>query len=228
MLISWVQETVSAVESLVGPLPFRLDIRMHRAGDAGEPVPWANTRRGNTQGVNFHVNPAFPLTDFRQDWTAAHELSHLIIPYLGRDAAWFAEGFASFMQYQVMMAAGVLSAEQADDRYLSRLDRARRNYPFQHMPFPESAADLRASGRYPTMYWGGAVYFLQVDHQLLTSHDTSLINVLADYLACCRRNRSNLDNLITDLDLVSETTVFSTTLEGFRTTPGFPDYKMLE
>lgn len=224
----WIKETVTGVESLVGTLPFTLDIRVHRAGSAGEPVPWANTRRGSTQGVNFHVNPHFSLDEFRRDWTAAHELSHLIIPYLGRSSAWFAEGFASFMQYQVMMAVGVLDAEQADDRYLTRLNRARRNYPYQHTPFPDSTADLRASGRYPTMYWGGAAYFLQVDQHLRDNHDTSLINVLQAYLNCCRRNRGNLDHLVAALDQVSEAKVFSATLQNFRTKPGFPDYQMLE
>lgn len=227
-LQTWIEDTVAGVEALVGPYPFELQIRMYRKDGAREPVPWANTIRGSEQGVNFHVDPLFSLEEFRSDWTAAHELSHLIFPYLGRTDSWFSEGFASFMQYQVMMATRDLTADEATARYLSRLNRASRDYPYQSSAFSDAAPKLRRTGKYPVMYWGGAAYFLQVDEMLRRSSGETLISVLDSYMQCCRRDRKSLDALVRDLDRLSNSSVFSDCLRKFRTEPGFPAYDMLE
>jgi len=207
----------------VGPLPFTLHIYLHRYDGAREPVPWAQTQRSSAQGVHFYVNADFSARALRADWTAPHELSHLIIPYLGRQHAWFAEGFASYMQYQVMVAAGVITAQQAHEKYLQRFERAQGKYAMQDMPFSEAAPKLRDQRQYPTMYWGGAIYFWQVAQQL-RAQDKNLIAVLRDYLACCRRNRDGLDELVAQLDEVSQSQVFSRTLQEFRHSRGFPAF----
>jgi len=227
-LTQWITSTVAGVEALVGPYPFDVHVRLYRIDGAREPVPWANTRRGSIQGVNFHVDPSFDLEAFQRDWTASHELSHLILPYLGRKHSWFAEGFASYMQYQVMMATNQLSASDANQRYLTRLNRARRDYRYDDAPFVSAAPKLRQERKYPVMYWGGAAYFLQIDDALAASSNTSLIAVLRDYFQCCRSNRKTFRNLISDLDRLSGGSQFSQRLETFRTRPGFPDYDMLQ
>jgi len=223
-LVAWVDETAAAVESLVGAFPMDVRVHFHRRDGARQPVPWANTQRYRGQGVHLHVNPQFSLQAFRDDWTAPHELSHLMLPYLGRRHAWFAEGFASYMQYRVMQSMGVLTAADAARRYRDRLERAERGYDYPDRPFVDAAPRLRAEGRYPVMYWGGAVYFGQVD-AALASHGTSLVAVVRDYMACCRRNHAELTGLIAELDRVSGTTVFADTLARFRATPGFPDFR---
>lgn len=220
-LVSWVEEAAAGVETLVGAFPMDVEIHFHRRAGAREPVPWANTRRGRVQGVHFHVDPRFPPAAFRRDWTAPHELAHLVLPYVGRQHAWFAEGFASFMQYQVMHAMGVLSDEAAASRLRQRLARAARDYDYPDRSFADAAPSLRAEGRYPVMYWGGAAYFLQVD-DTLRRHDTNLIAVLRDYTACCRRNRASLEALIGQLDELSGSDAFATTLARFRSERGFP------
>jgi hypothetical protein len=226
MLTTWVEETLNGVEALVGPLPFDVHIRMYRRDGSAEPVPWANTRRGRRQGVNFHVDPGYELAAFQRDWTAAHELSHLILPYLGEKNAWFAEGFASYMQYQVMMATGQLTAGEARERYRDRFSRARNRYPFHNEPFAQAAPQLRQARAYPVMYWGGAAYFLQVDEMLQDMQGSSLSSVLASYLACCRRDTKNLESLVATLDRLSDSHIFSTHLQRFRTEPGFPSFDM--
>ncbi len=165
-LAVWVEETYAAVVRLAGPLPVPTRVYFHRRDGAREPVPWAHTQRSSRQGVHLHVDPRFPLADFRRDWTAPHELSHLILPYLGRRHAWFAEGFASYLQYAVMQTMGVLSADEARRRYQRNLERAERGYEHPRRPFVAAAPRLRAEGKYPVMYWGGAAYFMQVDRAL--------------------------------------------------------------
>lgn len=221
-LTTWVEETAAGVEALVGDFPVDVTIHFHRRAKSREPVPWANTRRGRVQGVHFHVNPRHSLAAFRRDWTAPHEFAHLVLPYVGRQHAWFAEGFASFMQYRVMHAMGVLSAEQANARLQARLAAAARDYRYLDRSFTDAAPRLRAEGRYPVMYWGGAAYFLQVD-AALRRRGTDLIAVLRTYAACCRRNRAPLDALVAELDALSGGDDFTAALDRFRSEPGFPE-----
>ncbi|HEX7038357.1 MAG TPA: hypothetical protein VF210_21510 [Pseudomonadales bacterium] len=224
-LEGWIRETQAAVERLVGPFPMPVTVHLHRRASDREPVPWAHTRRWRGQAVHFHVDTRHPPEAFRRDWTAPHELSHLILPYLGRRAAWFAEGFASYMQYQVMIAMGVLDEAEAGERYRARIGRASARYPYPRLSFVEAAPRLREDRLYPVMYWGGATYFLRVD-QALRREGSSLPAVLRRYLACCRRDRQTLDALLGELDRLAPAPVFTgqyRRLAGERGFPALPD-----
>lgn len=222
MVRNWLTESFAALEAHVGALPIPVHVHIHRKSPADEPVPWAQTRRGRPQGVDFYIDPRFARDDFRQDWTAAHELSHLILPYLGSKHAWFAEGFASYMQYQVMQAKGVLTEAETERRYRSNIARAERNYRLHDKSFVDAAPQLRAEGRYPTMYWGGAVYFRRVE-AALRHNGRSLQAVLSTYLRCCRRNYDDLDHLIATLDRLAGRPYFSQEYTRLRNSKGFPE-----
>lgn len=226
-LVVWITDVAAGVESLVGPYPFDVRIRFVRSRSS-EPVPWANTLRGRTQGVRFHVDPGFSLDELRADWTAPHELSHLILPYLGRDNSWFAEGFASFMQHQVMYAMGTLDDRSLAHRYRERLGAAERDYDYPDRPFVDVGPRLRAERKFPTMYWGGAVFFLRVNEALEREKQRSLLAVLAEYMQCCRGNRSTLNDVLTQLDELAGASVFSAQLTAFQSTPGFPQHDDIE
>lgn len=224
-LILWVQHTIHGIEDHIGAYPFDLHIFFYRR-KAEEPVPWAHTERNHRQGVHFHVDPSFTLRDFLDDWTAPHELSHLILPYLGNQHSWFAEGFASYMQYQIMQTSGVISTEEASQKYSKHVKRASRNYPFPKLSLAEAAPKLRAQWDFPTMYWAGAIYFMQVDHEL-RNNNSSLQKVLAAYLQCCRDDGGSLTSVINALDKVSGSNIFKTNIKVFTDTPGFPKHKHL-
>lgn len=224
-LKQWVDEAYAGLEQLVGTPSFDITIEMHRSSSR-EPVAFGHTRRGSRQGVSFYVNPSYTLQQFRKDWKASHELSHLIIPYLGESNAWFAEGFASFMQFQVMQQMGVLNEDQAFARYMERFNRAKRGYDYPELPFARAASRLRSRGKYPTMYWGGAAYFWQINHALVNQHQISLIDVLTDYLDCCRHRGHRINSLVQQFDQLSDSNLFSTTLSRFKRAPGFPKFRM--
>ncbi len=218
----WITGTVAGVERAVAPFPFDVHINFYRAGRGSSPVPWANTIRSRRQGVNFHVNPEHSLASFQRDWTAPHELSHLLVPYVGKRHAWFAEGFASFMQYQVMRELEVVDAAEAQRRYRAKIARAKRRYDLHDLPFVDAAATLAARRQYPTMYWGGAVYFLQMDRQL-KARGSSMLDVLQQFVDCCRQRRHGFDGLVAELDRIASRAVFSRRLDAWRLEPGFPD-----
>ena len=221
-LSAWINETQEALESLVGKPPFDVHIFFHRINGGREPVPWAHTERSGRQGVHFHVDPRFPMSDFRQDWTAPHELSHLVLPYLGSKHAWFAEGFASYMQYQVLGAMGVLTPAEVAQSYQRKLERSKQNYDYPDSPFAAAAKRLRAEGKYPVMYWGGAAYFLRVGQELGQSPGQGLIATLKSYLSCCRQDEDDLQALLAELDRLAGSDAFMRNLQRFRSVAGFP------
>jgi hypothetical protein len=225
-LMKWVEMTVDGIEKYVTSYPFNLHIYFHKKRFANEPVPWAHTERSYRQGVHFHVNPGYSLNDFLSDWTAPHELSHLLIPHLGQKNSWFAEGFASYMQYQIMQAMGIITEAQVQERYRRSIRKANNKYNLKNVPFISAVPVLRARRDHPTLYWGGAVYFLQVD-KALVSRDSSLIEVLSNYVACCRHKRHDLDDLIKQLDRLSSSQIFSEQFAAMRRQPGFPEISNL-
>lgn len=225
-LTEWITRTVAGIEDFMGPYPFDIHVNFYRARRGDSPVPWASTVRSRRQGINFHVNPEHSLAAFFSDWTAPHELSHLLIPYVGRSNSWFAEGFASYMQYQVMHAMRTIDDDEMRARYRAKIDRAKRDFDLHDLPFAEAADHLKARRQYSTMYWGGAVYFLQVDRALRQRED-SLLAVLRKFVNCCRFGTQSLDDLVSVLDSLASDKVFSNQLDLMRTRPGFPDHSAL-
>ncbi|MEM1402435.1 MAG: hypothetical protein AAGG55_03835 [Pseudomonadota bacterium] len=221
-LRSWITETSSALERYVGPFPFDVHVHFHRAANSDEPVPWANTWRAGKQSINFHVDPIYSLDEFRDDWTAPHELSHLILPYLGRSNAWFAEGFASYLQFSVMVEAGIIDEAEAIRRREKRMLPAIAPLHDADMPLPDYMPELKRRGAYPTFYWGGSIYFERVDMQL-QAQGSSLQEALRDFLTCCRMQRRSLDDLTGELDRLVGSRVFSEELLVIRSTPGMPE-----
>ena len=223
---TWLVETHDALEQLVGKLPFTTELYIHRTSSR-EPVPWANTERSAIQGVHFHIDPSYSLEDFRNDWTAPHELSHLVIPYVGHANSWFAEGFASYMQYQVMHQMGVLDKNAMRKRYQKNLQKADSRYTHERMPFATAAPKLRAERNYPTMYWGGAAYFLQADAELMNDHRPGLVATLARYTQCCRMQGHALNDVVASLDKLSGGSTLADLMHRFENQPGFPHHENL-
>src|SRR5690606_17791125 len=119
-----------------------------------EPVPWAYvTRVSGNRGIVMNIDLSYSLEEFNSDWVGPHELSHLSIPFIGRENSWFSEGYASFMQYQIMAQMGSVNWSELNDKYNMRIGKVKKYYD-SDIPFDEMAGDLRARYRYPEMYWG--------------------------------------------------------------------------
>ncbi|WP_419810887.1 hypothetical protein [Bacterioplanoides sp.] len=241
----WLTEVHNSMTDLYGELPFPIYLKLYRVDrhtddDMGEPVPWARTRRQtNRQSLEFYIDTRYSLDDLRRDWTAPHEFSHLIFPYLGEKDAWLAEGFASYLQYQVMKKIGVIDGYTHQQRLIKQIQKAEKNYAISpalrsfrqsELPaFAEVAPVLRLYGDHPTMYWGGAVFFLQVDAQL--QKKGGLQSVLKRYIKCCRtlsyqdHSEQTTQQLLDTLDRLSFSQIFSDTYQQFQSKAGFPEYR---
>lgn len=217
-LTTWLNGVSEVVANTLGPFDFPVNLYVHLSERGGEPVPWANTVRHEEQAVRFYVDPSFSLEDFQRDWTAPHELAHLSLPFLGRENMWFAEGYASFMQWYLLEKQGILDSATVHQKYRERLDRALLRME-SDLPFPELCEELLKRHDYPSVYWGGAVFFFQINNRLIAEHNTDLFTVIRSYQQRGRLEDKTLNELVQSLDTVSGTNLFSETLVRFTSMP---------
>jgi len=223
-LATWLNGVSEAVADELGSYPFPVNLYLHLSDRGGEPVPWAHTVRHGEQGVHFYVNPEYPLEAFQQDWTASHELSHLSLPFLGREKMWFAEGYASFMQWYLLEKQGVLDSAVVHQKYRDRIDRAMLRLE-SDKPFPELCEELLQRHDYPSIYWGGACYFFQVNQQLKAEHETDLFAVIRIYQTRGRMKDKTLEELVQSLDRISGSSIFTDHLKVFIEQPASTVFK---
>jgi hypothetical protein len=214
----WLNSVTGAAESTLGVYPFTLHFYIHRRNGSSEPVPWASTRRHSVQGVDFYIDPSYSLQSFLDDWTAPHEIGHLSIPYIGREQAWFAEGFASYMQYQIMQKLGICSEQQVMEIYAEKIDRVRPYYN-RDQDFVSVAKDLQSRNRYSDMYWGSASYFMQIDKRLTVEHGQEFTGFIKEYQLCCRLKDESFEELIESWDRLLGEPLFSNMLQSYQTGP---------
>ncbi|MDX1555300.1 MAG: hypothetical protein R3212_04680 [Xanthomonadales bacterium] len=224
-LTDWVRHAHAGLERLFGEMPYSYDVHFHRTGRSREPVPWAHTwKYWNRRAVNFYVDPRYSNREFESDWTAYHELSHLMFPYLGRSGMWFAEGIASYLQYQAMYAAGELSWSQAITRYQGRFNAARKYRRLDDYAIVDLVNIGRRSGSNVRLYWGGAAYFLEVDRRLHSELGIRLNDVIRDYLDCCFGSRGRgASGMIRTFDRLSGSRIFSDVYRETVKEAGFPE-----
>jgi hypothetical protein len=212
----WLAAGVNATRQTLGIYPRPLELYVYPK-KSNQPVPWAHTRRDSHESIHFYVDARYSLDKFTEDWTVYHEIAHLAIPFVGEDYAWFSEGFASYMQYQIMAQSGVLTLplEQA---YLNKI--APHLNLFQNEQSAASiATQLMKKRKFPAAYWGGAWFFMLADQQLKSKHNTSLSYIISRYQHAGRREDKTILMLLTSLDKLINDTLFMDLLTQFEHDP---------
>ncbi|WP_223787050.1 hypothetical protein [Marinicella meishanensis] len=209
LLSDWVKQMAASV-ARVGesfPLPEVQVLVVLMTGSQG-PVPWGQVNRAGGQGVLLVVNPESSRASLFADWTAAHEFSHLLMPYTPYDR-WLSEGFASYHQNITRMRVGLLDEPTAWSKLIAGFERGQRTAQ------QRSAPVLKEAGRRHNMqmYWGGAVFALKADVALQQQSGgrMSLSKTLAGLQDCCLdTGRSwTARSLFQEMDRISASTVFT-------------------
>ena len=223
-LQEWVLHSQQGMNALFGELPYSYRVHFHRSKRGRGPTPWAHTDKRRGRAVHFHVNTAYAWDLFKKDWTASHELSHLMFPYLGREGSWFAEGLASYLQYQIMYASNTLSWKQVSNKLEERFRAARKTLDYENISIVNLSNIATHRGPFVRLYWGGAAYFMNVDMALHKKKGQGLNAVIKQYLACCLYNNyQSAEEMIKVFDLISGTNIFSLTLRQTVAQKGFPE-----
>lgn len=185
------------------------------------------TRRGEEM-VELYVNAERPIEEFYDDWTATHEFSHLMLPYVASRHRWISEGFASYYQNVLMSRAGRYTPEETWKKLHDGFDRGHQSRP-ELSPNEAAAAGVRAARM--KIYWSGAAIALLADVELRERSDgqESLDIVLDRLQQCClpSPHRWSGPQLFSKLDSLIEEPVFMPLYRRYADTPGFPEVRPL-
>ena len=124
--------------------------------------------RGGGVAAEFFVDETRSLDSFREDWTAAHELSHMLLPFVTRNDRWLSEGLASYYQNVLRARDGRLSEEQAWQKLHSGFERGRAGSGSSS----EAKASSSGWGSIMHIYWSGAAIMLMADSELRMLSDS--------------------------------------------------------
>ena len=206
-LILYFTEVTDATFKVLGEYPFKVHYFIHRSDSDKEPIPWAHTERSEVEAVHFYVCADFDLGDFRADWTAPHEISHLSIPFLGKENAWFSEGYATYMQLQILKEMGVYTADEMAKRYVLKDELVAEDFA-KNKPFLDEVKSMRAQYNYPAMYWGSVRYFRKINEQLTSEEQISLAQHIKSYQKTNRLKDESFEDLIQSLDVGLKKPIF--------------------
>ena len=222
---AWITENADAVASVYGRFPRQTpQILVIAIGQRGETVPWAHVLRGGGAAVEFFVDETRSLNSFREDWTATHELSHLLLPYVARNDRWVSEGLASYYQNVLRARDGRLSEQQAWQKLNSGFERGRAGTRSGSLA---KATTSSGWGSVMRIYWSGAAIMLKADSELrrLSDGRQSLDTALAALQRCCfgRERTWQARELFAELDRITGTSVFKDLYREHVEDDKFPD-----
>lgn len=224
---AWVEDAARSVAAVYGRFPVPSpQILVMPGARAAEPTPWAYVLRGGQAAAHFFVNQRRPLRDYVEDWTAPHELSHLLLPYVRSQDAWLSEGMASYYQGIVRARSGVIPPEEAWQRMHSSFKRA-RDWSARGATLAQATERMFRDGGYMRVYWSGAAILLLADVRLRRDSGgrQSLDTVLEAFGRCCLDPDPEWTarRVFDRFDQIAGTTVFRELYDAHVNAEAFPD-----
>ncbi len=230
-IVEWLRSASSNVSLAYGRFPNpspRVVVIPTRGRSWGgdSPVPFGRVTRSGGEKIEFFVNPDRPIEEYYADWTATHEFSHLMLPYVRSRHKWISEGFASYYQNILMARAGHYTESEAWQKLYAGFERGRRSRPELS---PNEAAAAGISKARMKIYWSGAAIALLADIELRErSGGRESLDVALDRLqrCCLPSNRSwSGPTLFAKLDSLIDEPVFMPLYRKHADTAGFPDMR---
>jgi M61 glycyl aminopeptidase len=226
-LFDWVRVTATDVSLAYGrfpnPSPQVIVVPVSGAQRDGA-VPYGRVIRNGGEMVQFFISPGRPIEEFMGDWTATHEFSHLMLPYLNRRHRWIAEGFAQYYQNVLLARSGEYDQQHAWQKLYEGFERGHKSRPEMS---PNEAAEGGIRTGLMKIYWSGAAIALMADVQLReqSGGKETLDTVLGHLQQCCLPADKvwTGPELFRTLDSFTDQPVFMPLYRRYADTAGFPD-----
>jgi hypothetical protein len=211
-----------------GKLPEdKFHITIKRASGHGGPVPWGQVNRHTSSGVTdvlLVIHPEQGVDALLSDWTAFHELSHLLIPYRGYGNLWLSEGLASYYQNIIQARSGRFDAKEMWRRIMAGFERGRQQQRYQQLSLTQVSDRMLETRQFMRIHWSGVLYWLTADVTLRREHHTSLDQALMQLRACCMQDELSAQEIVEKLDALTGTRVFTPLFYRFAESKNMPDY----
>jgi hypothetical protein len=242
MLARWITEVAEQVRGVHGRFPSRtLQVLLvpmlgnetrRQVAPGTAPPPWyarmpeavgfGRILRDGGNAAELQVVQTASPSALRADWTATHEFSHLLLPYLREPGSWISEGFADYYQNLLMARAGHYTEADGWRRLIAGFERGRGDGAF-----PETLREALLHGGENALmrrYWTGAVVALQADVEL-RRHGDSLDALLGRLAACCLPSAQawTTEQLFARLDALAGRRVFTGVHDGWLDRRDYPD-----
>jgi hypothetical protein len=226
-IMDWVQATATDISLAYGryPNPSPQVVVIPVASSRGDsPVPFGRVVRDGGETVELFIDASRPMRDFYADWTATHEFSHLMVPYLHSEYRWISEGLAQYYQNVLLARAGAYDERYAWQKIYAGLERGRNSRPELS---PNAAASGNARAARMKVYWSGAALALMADVALRerSGGEESLDTVLEHFQSCCLPSQDAWSGpeFLAKLDSLAGEPVFMPLYRRYADTAGFPD-----
>jgi hypothetical protein len=229
--VEWTRETAEHITLAYGrfPNPYARVLLLPSANRRGESaVQFGRVVRDGGETIELMIDPTKPEESFLGDWTATHEFSHLMLPYVNRDERWISEGFAQYYQNILLARAGRYTQQIAWQKLNSGLTRGRESAPALS---PNEAAAGDARNTRMKVYWSGAALALLADVELRrrSGGKESLDHVLGRFQSCClpsRRTWTGME-LFEKFDTLIDEPLFVNLYQRYADSAGFPAFRPL-
>ncbi len=222
----WIKESVLAVASVFDSFPqSQPQVLVIPVGRRRMAALGAQVIRGGGMAVVLMVDENRPLEEFTGDWTATHEFSHMLFPYISSRDRWLSEGLASYYQNVLRARNGRLTETQAWQKLYEGFKRGEKG------THGGSLAQASRDGWRSTMrvYWSGAALMLQADMQLRETSGgrQSLDTALQSLSYCCLENGRTWRaiEMFAKLDELTGTEIFSALYDEHVHAESFPDMR---
>ncbi len=229
-LIRWVDYTTGLLDYSGGfPLP-QAQVLVVPINSGSGPVPWGQVYRAGFGAAHFFVNADLSYQTFVDDWTGAHEISHLLHPYLGNAGRWMGEGLATYYQNVLRIRSGDLSEFQGWQKLIQGFERGRKDRA-QNQSLTDVSNSMHRNRAYMRVYWSGAAYWLRTDVELRrrSGGSNSLDQVLKAFGECCLPGQRTWTPIefARELDRLANQDIFVPALREAESAMNFPDLRPL-
>ena len=229
-LVDWVAATANNVSLAYGrfpnPMPAVVLIPVGSRSWNERPVPFGRVIRDGGETIELFIDESRSIDEFYDDWTATHEFSHLMLPYVSSRHRWVSEGFATYYQNVLLARAGQYSEQRAWQRLYEGFERGRNSMPSQS---PNETAANRSRGGTMKIYWSGAAIAMMADVELRRRSNgrETLDDALQQLASCCLPSDRSWSGpeLFQALDQFVETPVFMPLYRRYANSSGFPNYR---
>lgn len=224
----WLASTAGNVALTYGrfPSPSPQVLVIPVGNRSSSPVIYGRVLRDGGESIELFINESRPIDEFYDDWTATHEFSHLLLPYVTIRQRWVSEGFAQYYQNVLLARAGIYDPQRAWQKLYEGLERGRRSRP-ELSPNAASKKGIREA--LMKVYWSGASMALMADVEIRRrSNGIETLDTVLDRLQRCCLPSDHVwsgEELFSKLDYLLDDPVFMPLYRRYADAPGFPDYR---